>query len=102
MYRGTTPTHTFTLPDEISPSSIKELRISYAQGCKEIFSRNVSTCSFDGQTITIKLTQEETLSFRANIDVQIQLRLLLTDGTALVSEMITRPLNICLNEEVLE
>lgn len=65
MVRGSTPTHTFTLPFE--PPSGSEFRIVYAQGEdykeKTLFELITQRCGVDGRKITVRLKQAESLLF---------------------------------------
>lgn len=99
MIRGTTPTHTFTLPFETE--LIKELRISYKQCDEVIVEKNESDCTLTGKEITVKLTQEDTLKFNHERIVRIQLKALLLDGNVLASDIIRRGIGEVLNDEVL-
>lgn len=86
MIRGTTPTHTFEIPLEVS--YIADLRLSYAQGGEELITKNKTDVTLEGQTITVKLTQEETLKFDHSKSVaHVQLRVKTTDGVVLSSRI---------------
>lgn len=61
MRRGTTPTHTFTLPFDCS--EITTLNIAYAQGDEVIVEKTLSDCEIDGNTLSVTLAEEETLLF---------------------------------------
>jgi hypothetical protein len=90
MIRGTTPTHVFSKLPVLSVN-IQEIWITYLQGGKTVLTRDKSTVTFTDDvaeetcTATIKLTQEETLSFTSG-PASVQLRLLLTDDTAFASD----------------
>lgn len=99
MRRGTTPTHTFTLP--FSVDNVSDALIVYAQSDKEVLRKTVSHCHMDGNTLSLDLTQEETLSFDCNKKVQIQVRVLTVEGKALASNIIVVDVNKCLSNEVL-
>lgn len=105
MRRGTTPTHTFELPFDVS--SIKEVQITYSQSdhyLDEKRTKVVKTtkdCKLEGKTISVDLTQQDTLAFSHKLQVAIQLRVLMFDKTALVSEVIKRDVEPCLDNEVL-
>ena len=99
MRRGTTPTHTFTLPFPVD--IVANALIVYAQGDNEILRKTVEHCHMDGNTLSVNLTQEETLLFHCNKKVQIQVRVLTTDGKALASNIITTDVIKCLSDEVL-
>lgn len=100
MIRGTTPTHTFTLPFDVS--TIKSLVIVYAQNGTEVLKKEMDDCQMNGTDITVRLTQEDSLKFNANGSVQIQIKVLTTAGEALASYIQTVPVLECLIDEVLK
>ena len=99
MIRGTTPTHTFIIP--LDTSMIAEVMVIYAQDDQEVFHKDTYDCEMDGNEISVKLTQEETLMFNPLRNVQIQLRLLTTGGEALACIPSVDTLQNVLNDEVL-
>lgn len=90
--RGTTPTHVFETDIDLTAASIY---ITYKQDNRTVVEKHgsditvVSTVSSGVTTctMTIAMTQEETLAFKAG-DVEIQVRYVLPDGTADASEII--------------
>lgn len=100
MIQGTTPTHKFTLP--FVTDIVQKARIIYAQCERVIFTKETPECECDGNTITVKLTQEDTLSLNARRDVQIQVKVLTNDGSTFVSAIKTVNIDKCLDREVLE
>ena len=99
MIRGTTPTHTFTIP--FDASLIAKCRIIYAQDGVEIFCKNTEDCILVGQSIKTRLTQEETFSLDCKKCVEIQVRVLTKTGDALSSLVMKVGLDKCLDDEVL-
>lgn len=99
MIRGTTPTHTFTLPCDAS--MVKEVMIIYAQGDVEVFHKDTEDCKLDGETVSVTLTQEDTFLLDHKQRVQIQIRVLTHGGDALASDVKIVSIKKCLNEEVL-
>ena len=100
MRRGTTPTHTFSL--DFSAELIAALRVTYAQDGEIILSKTESDVEVSGNEISVRLTQEETLKFNEESDVEIQLKILSTSGDVLASPVYTvHPLRI-IDEEVLK
>lgn len=100
MIRGTTPTHTFELPFDVS--LISDLRLSYAQGDEVIITKKMEDVTLSEQTVTVRLTQEDTLKFDPTKGIlQIQLKVLTTDGDVLSSEIIQENVWQALNNEVL-
>ena len=79
MRRGTTPTHTFTIPEDIDVSSMVAIFITYSQFSKTQLEKDISQITIDGQVLSVHLTQEETLAFKVdlsgrNTGVQIRSR----------------------------
>ena len=99
MIRGTTPTHTFTIPFDVS--GIKTVKIIYAQDDVVIVEKLTESCVLDGMSIKTTLTQEETLKFDHKKAVQIQIRILTSGGTALASIVEQVGVSKLLDSEVL-
>jgi hypothetical protein len=99
MQRLSTPTHIFTL--DFDTSLIKTLRIVYKQGEIVRLVKYGTDAKIVGNTITLKLTQEDTQKFSA-ADVYIQLDVLTTGGDAFHSSVIKRNVTDVLLDEVLE
>ena len=86
MRRGTTPKHTFTLP--FDTDTLSKVRIIYAQDEIPVLIRDDAT--LDGNTVEVKLTQEETLKFNEQKGVEIQLRAITADGEDAIASDIMR------------
>lgn len=99
MIRGTTPTHIFELP--IAASLIKEARITYQQGDEVVFEKTEADCTFADKSISVKLTQEDTLSLKEETKLLIQLKMLTTDNEVLANAIEYVTVERVLNEEVL-
>ncbi len=99
MIQGSTPTHTFTLP--IKVESIDKIRIVYAQNDKVLFVKNKEDCTLDGNCVSVKLSQENTLSLMSYKICVIQIRVLTVGGDSLVSNPISVPVEKCYDKEVL-
>jgi hypothetical protein len=98
MRIGTTPTHTFTLPEDIAAVTAKA-RVVYSQCNAVVLTKEVTALS--GNDVVIKLTQEETLAFHNRRPVDIQVRVLTTGGDALTSDIFTCSCCDCLEKAVL-
>lgn len=74
MFRGTTPKFTFRLP--IETDTITALCVSFRQVGNQSIEKTLDDCVLDGNTLTVALTEEETLSLRASMarPLEIQLR----------------------------
>ena len=74
MYRGTTPTITFTLPFDCG--NITMLNLCFAQRGEIILEKDLYACEISGNTLQVELTEEDTLRFEANnAMVEMQLRI---------------------------
>ena len=97
MTRGTTPTHTFTLPDNLKTATLSALYITYAQGSKTVLEKTLSDVTINDGVIICTLTQAETLKFEV-LDqhcgcdkVAVQVRMKTSDGTAMASDIMRIP-----------
>ena len=97
--RGTTPTHIFTLPFETT--LVKGVKVTYAHNGDIVLEKETQDCKLEGNTVTLKLTQEETLLFENNQLVQVQIRLLLHNGDALCSIIYHCHTGVLLDDEVM-
>ena len=84
MRIGTTPTHAFELPADIV-SAVTKVRVIYKQGETIVLKKETDMLS--GNTVSFKLTQEETLKFVPNEPVSLQVRVLTAAGDSLVSNI---------------
>ena len=82
-------------------SSVQKVRVTYAQKDDVLLVKEGEECRVTGNVIEVKLTQEETLLFNEFSHVQIQVRVLTTDGEALASDLIRVPCGAILDKEVL-
>lgn len=108
MIRATTPVHTFSF-DKLDPREFQKLNIYYAQQGVELLVKTKDDCTFateetDDGTIyyaSVMLTQEETKIFKSKYDVEIQLRVLTSDGKALATGKYKLPVWDVINDEEL-
>ncbi len=96
--RGATPQHTFTLP--FDNSFVKSLRIIYTQNNEKVIVKDKADCTFNGKTVSVRLTQRETLRLKVG-EVEIQIRLLTTAGDSIPSLVEKDRVVDSLSEEVL-
>lgn len=87
MIRGTTPTITMRLPDNIAVDSIEKAIVSIEQSGKEVIFRDSSSINRDDKnnTLAVKLKEEETFSLSAKNKACVQLKVKLFDGTVIAS-----------------
>ena len=101
IYGGTTPTHKFTLP--IDTEDVSVVRVLYApKAGHPILIKTKDSCTLEGNTVSVRLTQEDTLLLDNEKAVVVQLRVLLNDGTALTSAKHTIKTYECMEEVVME
>ena len=87
MKRGTTPTHTFSV--DVDLTSATAIYLTYKQGNQTIVERDNTEMTVTAESIQVKLTQEETLAFNSAANIQIQIRAVFSDGTAIASDILT-------------
>ena len=104
MTRGTTPTHTFTLPDNLKTATISALYITYAQHGTTVLEKTLSDVTINGGAIICTLTQADTLKFEV-LDqhcgcdkVAIQVRMKTSDGAAMASDIMRIPVQDVLKD----
>ena len=98
MRRGTTPIHTFTLPFDVDV--VSDARIIYTQDGSIVLKKEVSDCSIEGNTVSLKLTREDTWKFDCRKLVTIQLEVWTPGGDVLVSDEIIKRVEECFDDEV--
>lgn len=100
MIQGTTPEHKFTLP--FDTNVISKVRIIYAQDDTPLVIKNTEDCALENNTVSVKLSQADTLLFSCFKPVHIQIRVLTLGGESLISKPIAVIVSRCLEKEVLE
>ena len=99
MYRGSTPTLTFTLP--FSTADIDNAYVTFAQYGTVKIDKPLTVCGCDGNNLTVKLTQEETLSLRCECSVEMQVSVRIGENV-MRSQIITTTVERILKETVIE
>ena len=87
MIRGTTPTLEFVLPFDVGLA--EKVYIVLSQCGNIVIEKTLDDCIADGRTLTLKLSQIDTLKLQERIKTQIQVRAKTNDGTALASDIIS-------------
>ena len=100
MRKGTTPSFVFELP--LQMDQISAAKVTFAVGDKIILEKHLQDCAYAENTITVKLTQEETFLFECNATIEMQLRVLTVNEDALSSDVFTIFAHQCLDDEVLK
>lgn len=99
MIRGTTPTHIFKLP--IDTSTIRQLRITYAQYGKTVLEVTEANVTMVDQEVRYRLSQEDTLQFKLPAQVEVQIKVMTVDSNVMASPVMTLNVEKVLNTEVL-
>lgn len=104
MYRLTTPTHTFTLPE--AAATYAEIQITYKQGETKVVKHAQDGTippgmSFDNKNVIIRLEQAETKRFKANDYASVQVRVLTAGGESHASQIFKCMIYQVLNEDIL-
>lgn len=104
MYRATTPTHIFTLPEETD--SYREIQVTYQQEgviLVKHYQDNTlpSGMSLEGSKVYIRLTQEETLAFNPKKGAKVQVRVMDFNSNVMASQKYPIAISTCLSEDIL-
>lgn len=78
MYKGTTPTFTLTLPEEVDLTTAQNVYVTFEKGKKEL-RKTGDDLVVTAHQVEVYLSQEETLSFPSG-DVALQLNWTYQDG----------------------
>ena len=102
MRRATTPTHTFSLPDDVAADSLSKALLTYSQNGKTILEKNLSDLNVDAgnNALSYELTQAETNLFAPG-KALIQLRVKTNIGAVLDSQIIWLTVKPALNSEAM-
>lgn len=87
IIRGTTPTITANVRSSIDLSQVEDIWVYIYQQGSVVINKGISNVDIDTdlKTIKISLSQEETLSLKADTAAIFQIRLLLSGGIALAT-----------------
>lgn len=72
----------FTQPLPFGVEEIAEARLTIKQGEQEIIHRSLAELQAEGKSVTVALSQEDTLQFTAGMPALIEIRLRLQSGSA--------------------
>ena len=100
MIIGGTPLHEFEL-DLAEMPSVVDVLISYTQNGRVILRKKLKDCTLEGNKLSVRLTQEDTLKFTEDHKVRIQIKLKTDEGEILPSEVMVTPTSRCLDLEVI-
>lgn len=96
--RGTTPTHTFRVPIDLTSAAV--LKVYYKQGYEVLVEKEKPDLDVTPSTITVQLTQEETLRF-ADGQIKMQIRARMPNGKAVKSKVKMTSADELLKNEVI-
>lgn len=99
MIQGTTPTHKFNIP--FNTESIERVRIVYEQAGDVVLTKENEGCTMTGNTLIVRLSQEETLLFKSNVATRIQVHLRTKSGEAYASNLVRVSVYELLEKEVI-
>ena len=100
MLRGTTPTVTLTLPEEVDLSTATVAYMSFGQNGVDKFDIAIANLVLADNTATATLTQAQTLQLEAGRMTQIQLRWL-DDGVAYGTKIVQVPTDAIIKDGVI-
>lgn len=99
MRKGTTPKLAFSLP--FDTSGVSCVRVVFALNNTPILVKEGEECSFKENFVVLAFTQEETFLFECDTNYKVQMRVKLIDGSVIASDIMTLPVERCLDEEVI-
>lgn len=102
MHRGTTPTLILTVDGEVDLTEAKNLYVTISQYGNELTRSSSDGClEIDSGSVSVYLTQKETLSFSAGW-AKVQIRGIYEDGTAFATDIASVQVDPVLLEGVIE
>lgn len=99
MRRGTTPTHIFETDTDLTAAEV--IYLTYRQDNENLLELTGDRIDVYADRIEVTLTQEETLAFKPNKTVYIQIRARYADDSAIASNIIETTSQVILKDEVI-
>lgn len=96
--RGSTPTHSFSIP--FDTTAISGVIVIYAQGGEEVFKKKTADCTITDNDVSVTLTQSETMQLKAG-SCHVQLVVYCYERS-FVSNIIEMSVDDILSEDVAE
>lgn len=92
-----------TLPEAVAVSGIKTASFTIAQAGQEVISKSLGDLTKDTakNSLSVTLTQEETLKLDSTAPAEIQLKIKNSDNSVIASQIIRVAVNRILDEEVI-
>ena len=99
MPKGTNPWNTYKIP--FDTSIVDKVRIVFAQRDGLKIKKTEKDAEMEGNTVKVRLTQEDTFRLNENLPVEHQIRVRTKAGDVFKSQVFTFTLTKCLDKEVL-
>lgn len=103
MIRGTTPSITLRLPASVSVNDLTAAVLSISQSRREVIVKTLDDCTLtpSDNSLSILLSQAETLSLSALTGAELQLKVKTAGEAVLATRPISLKVEPILNEEVI-
>ena len=101
MIQGTTPTFVLTLPQTVDLTEAEHVMFSMTQG-SAVVEKTDADLTVTANTVSVLLTQAETLRFSIYSEAKIQLNWTYSDGSRACSDIKTVPVGENLHKAVIE
>lgn len=103
MIRGTTPTFTFTIKQDVDLTSAKNIYVTFSQGGSKLFTKTGEDLSVDGKTVSVWLTQEESLALTDRDKAKVQINwTYVSQGSPDIRRAATKVKEIQIDEQLLK
>ena len=99
MRRGTTPTHEFTTDTDLTSADV--IYLTYKQGNHTVLELEKDRMTVTAESLSVTLTQEETLSFDQSLNFNIQIRARFPDQSAVASNIMNATAEAILKDGVI-
>ena len=97
--RGTTPTYTLTFEEDMEV--MQEILVTFSQDFVIKVEKETEDITVDGDTISFRMTQAETLSLSPNVKAYVQVRALRLDGVVVECAPFVMNVGVVLNETII-
>lgn len=97
--RGTTPNQIFTVDADITQAEV--VYLTYKQGNMTVLEKEKEELTITKDTVSFRMTQEESLLFERNGEISMQIRARFSDGTAIKSNIVKTSSDHLLKEGVI-
>lgn len=97
--KGCTCKNSFPIP--YTKDEIATLFVTYQQSKETVIEKSITDCTFEDGMVSVYLSQEETLSFKDDVVIKIQLRVKLNNGAATKSKIVETYTDYVLKDDVI-